>query len=225
MVPDNFQNQGEPSQVQQNGQQGGQSPHPPPPPSEQPPPGQPPYFHPQQDQSMYAPPPPPPKKDSSTIIIVVLVIIVAIVLIGVPVLYVMVIGFGGSTYEAVPVGAWNDCSATSATEGKIIFGHFSGQIEYDEIEIFVYEDGLSAGTISLLTFGNEASATWDNAPDGASADYFDHNLAGGEINSGDYITLTGLEPGTEYSFEVYHLPTDCVVTMVGDSGLFETPLS
>lgn len=157
-------------------------------------------------------------------LIIVIVIIVTIVLAAV--LYVMVIGMGSTSVgEYAPVGAWSGMEATSSTSGKITFSQFSEEIDFEDLQIIVQEDGTNIGHI--LWTGDTSSGTvsmnWIGGPSGASAEYTDYNMAGGNVNPGDFITLNGLESDTTYSFQVFHIPTDSTVTMAGTESFTTEP--
>ena len=173
-------------------------------------------------------PGPPPEDEAGKILgivalIILIVVVVTIVLAAV--LYVMVIDFDGGDYEYTPVGAWSDVSATSPTSAKLTFGTFSNDVAPMDIRIYISENGENIGYLSFITNNNPTPSTmmWVGNPTGASADYFDYNPTGEEINAGDYITFEGLTPDTIYEIEVFYIPTSSTVSMVGASSSFTTP--
>ena len=176
----------------------------------------------------YMPPPPrSPDEDVGKalgIIALIVVIIVIVVVIAAAFFYVMVIGMGSpNDFTSAPVGAWSSMEATSTT-AELTFSTLSPSPSVMDIRIYVQEEGSNAG---YLTFtGEPTSATttlsWVGGPPGASAEYSDYNYAGGQINSGDSITIEGLSPDTTYSVEVFYVPTDSVVPMVGAGPTFTT---
>ena len=151
------------------------------------------------------------------IIMLVIVIIVIIVIVVAAVLYVMVIGFGSSSGYSTPVGAWTNLDATSSTSAELSFGYFSGEVAPEDIRIYITENGTDAGHIQCNgeIVASSTTMMWTSGPSGASAEYRDLNYAGGTINPGDRIILNGLKPDTEYSFEIYHIPTDGTISMAG----------
>ena len=161
------------------------------------------------------------KKDDAVSPVIATILMVAITVVLAAVLYVMVIGFGtGNT--STPAGAWSDVAATSSTTAKLTFGSFTTDVKPIDLRIYVTENAVNSSVISFPS--NQPTAlTWSTPPAGATAVYFDYNQAGELVNSGDYITLTGLQSGAQYSFEVFHVPTDATVSMTGDSGSFTTP--
>ena len=58
------------------------------------------------------------KKDDAVSPVIATILMVAITVVLAAVLYVMVIGFGG-TGGSTPAGSWTECKATSATEGEL----------------------------------------------------------------------------------------------------------
>ena len=131
-----------------------------------------------------------------------------------------------TTTTTTPAGSWNAVGAESTTSGKLTFGMFTEDVSHIDIKIFVQANGTSIGDLTIPPFSGASpwAITWYSGPPGASATYFDYNGAGGLINSGDYITLTGLLPGTTYAFSVYHIPSSEIVSMTGGSGQFQTPV-
>ena len=156
--------------------------------------------------------------------VIATILMVAITVVLAAVLYVMVIGFGGGG-GSTPAGAWNSVAPLNQTAGKMVFGAFTEDVQPLDLKLFVTINNAAAGTITIPSnTGTPAPVlmNWVGGP-GATAKYFDYNPAGGEINSGDYITLDGLVSGSVYSFEVFHVPTDATVTMTGANSQFTTP--
>ena len=156
--------------------------------------------------------------------VIATILMVAITVVLAAVLYVMVIGFGG-TGGSTPAGSWTECHATGQNTGELKFGAFTADVQPLDLRIYVKANGTDIGTLSIPSNDGAApqTMTWNNAPAGYAATYFDYNPAGAEINSGDYISLTGLDPSTNYAFEVFHVPSDATVTMTGDGPSFSTP--
>ena len=122
-----------------------------------------------------------------------------------------------------PVGSWADLEATTQTSGRITFGSFasfSSAIAPSDIMIQIFADGGYIG--SMMVFSDTAPAPQPMSSP-VPATYFDYNPSAGQINSGDYITLNGLQPDTLYSFEVFYLPTGEFITMVGSSQFMTPP--
>ena len=118
------------------------------------------------------------------------------------------------------VGAYDDVSAVSSTEGRIVLGDFSEQVPLMDIRIYISSNGTRAG---YLNWTDHTEIGWINGPDGASVVSHPHAPTDGLINSIDYIILGGLQPGTEYTIEIVHMPSDSVVSMAGAEPEFRTP--
>ena len=131
-----------------------------------------------------------------------------------------------ATYHSVstPVGSWVSIEDTSTTEGKLTFGTFSDSVEPIDIKIFV-SDGSTTYEINFNDALSSQTTDLTVSPSGIQAEYYDYNYAGNQINSGDYITLTGLTSGTTYTIELFHIPSDAVIFMVGADDSFTTPSS
>ncbi len=138
--------------------------------------------------------------------------------------YMVVFGYYASnTYTSTPAGSLANVEALSSTSGKFTFGSFTEDIGPTDIKIFI-SDGTT--TYELNFNGALSSQTTDLivTPSGTlQAEYFDYNYAGNQINSGDYITLTGLTSGTTYTIELFHIPSDAIITLVGATASLTTP--
>ena len=156
--------------------------------------------------------------------VIATILMVAITVVLAAVLYVMVIGFGG-TETTAPAGQWNEAKATSQTEGELEFGTFTTSVPPISLEIIVKANGTAAGKITIPSNDGAAPQTMTWTWTGKTtevAEYYDYSPGGATINSGDYITFTGLLPGTTYSFELFHVPSQSTVQMTGISGSFQT---
>ena len=165
------------------------------------------------------------KEEEGVSPVIATILMVAITVVLAAVLYVMVVGLGGGPPPTPPVGTWIDVGAESSTQGILVFGSFSYDVKPIELKLIVKADGIDAGKITIPsnTGASPQNLTWTDAPAGAYATYYDYSPDGGLINQGDKITLYGLSPGTSYSFEVYHNPTEGICSMTGQSDRFTTP--
>jgi FlaG/FlaF family flagellin (archaellin) len=172
----------------------------------------------------YMPPQMPRKEDEAGkivgIIVLVMVVIVAVTVVLAAVLYVMVIGMSSGPLIVPPAGSWAEVSTQSNTSGRLMYGTFSRSVSPMDVRIYVMMDDMYAGYI--VWSGESEPLNWVDGPTGAQASYFDNNPEGNEINAGDYISLNGLGPGTDYSFDVYYTPTDSLVVMSGAEPSFTT---
>lgn len=118
-----------------------------------------------------------------------------------------------------PVGSITP-SATSNTSGKIVFGTFCPNPKFSDIRILVYINGTASGYLNFSKA--DGSVFWNGGPENVTSTYYDLYVVGGTINSGDYIEFTGLSPSTLYTFLIYHMPCDSLVSLVGNNN-FGTP--
>ena len=182
-------------------------------------------YQPEQGQQYYQQQPPPePEKSNAGLVIAIVAVVIAVVVVLAVVLYVMVIGIGGGS-PSTPAGSWNSLSPESQTTAKAVFGAFTVDVAPLDLRIFVNVNGVSAGSITIPSNTGAAPQTcnWVGRPAGAGCTYFDYNPAGGTVNSGDYLSFTGLQPGTVYTLVVFHIPSESTVSMTGASGQFTTP--
>ena len=150
--------------------------------------------------------------------------IVVAILIGL-LTFIFEIPFGcGCNGTVTPTGAYIDVEGTSSTEGYIIFGAFSENIQPIDLKLIFVANGTHIG---LLSFSNNTGPemNWES-PNSSfppiSGTYVSSNLPDEIINPEDYVLLTGLLPGTKYELEILHIPTDSIVSMTGDSAEFRT---
>ena len=157
--------------------------------------------------------------------VIATILMVAITVVLAAVLYVLVIGLVDGPPDTPPVGTWTSVDAESSTGGVLSFGTFSYEVKTIEIKLIVKANGTEVGEITIPgnTGASLQDATWANAPAGATATYYDYSPENTIINQGDYVTLSGLSPGTSYSFEVYHLPSQGICAMTGENSHFSTP--
>lgn len=165
------------------------------------------------------------KENEAVSPVIATILMVAITVVLAAVLYVLVIGLVDGPPDTPPVGAWTSVDAESSTQGKLAFGTFSYEVKTLEIKLIVKANGTEVGEITIPgnTGASLTDATWTNSPAGATATYYDYSPESNIINQGDYITLSGLSPGTSYSFEVYHIPAQGICAMTGEDSHFNTP--
>jgi flagellin-like protein len=157
--------------------------------------------------------------------VIATILMVAITVVLAAVLYVMVIQLGGGPPDNPPAYSWYSVDATSRTEGKMVFGQFSYEVRPLDIEVRIKANGSEIGSLTIPTNDGAPpqNVSWSGAPNGASAIYYDYRATGGSVNQGDYIELSGLSPGTMYSFEVFHNPTESIATLTSSTDSFTTP--
>ncbi|MCK5396962.1 MAG: type IV pilin [Thermoplasmata archaeon] len=163
----------------------------------------------------------------SAIIATILMVAVTVVLAGV--LYVMIIGIGGGSNENLaPLGSWQDIDAVNTTAAKLVFGSFSSEINPIDLKLYIYEEGTNETTTLIIDVPLEGQN--DNPctirgyrKDVITATYTDYSYSTNNINAGDFIELNGLTSGKHYRIEVYHAPSQSILSMTGDAGTFQLP--
>ena len=163
----------------------------------------------------------------SPIIATILMVAVTIVLAGV--LYVMIIGMGGgSNADLAPLGSWHDVDAVNTTSAKLVFGPFSGEVNPIDLKIILYEedvDEITSVTIQVPLTGqydNPCSISGHNESQ-ITATYNDYSYSTNQVNGGDFIIIEGLTSGKHYTIEVFHFPSQSILSMTGDAGTFQLP--
>ncbi len=166
-------------------------------------------------------------KGVSPIIATILMVAVTIVLAGV--LYVMIIGMGGgSNDDLAPLGSWQDLDAVNETSAKLVFGPFTGDVGPIDLKIFLYEEGVDETTTITIKvpltgqLDNPCSVTGYNDTQ-ITATYTDYSYSTNQINGGDFIVINGLVSGKYYNIEVFHFPSQSIISMTGDKSSFQMP--
>jgi flagellin-like protein len=162
------------------------------------------------------------KNEEAVSPVIATILMVAITVVLAAVLYVMVMNIDPDNNGPPLAGTWQSVGATSSTSGKLVLGAFTQTVTPTTLKLIVRENGTEVGAVSWRSDTDPSQVTWINAPTGASVTYYDYNALGGQINSGDYVELSGLKSGTKYDFELFNLKGDAVVTMSGNAG-FTTP--
>ena len=156
------------------------------------------------------------RKDKSAVSpVIATILMVAITVVLAAVLYVMVMGFGGST-NSTPTGSFTSV-ATGTTTAKVNIGVISPKTTYANCKITLIDNtaatavsvsgAMSARTTTAVTINGFNAGSYTTASTAT-------NLGGdGDINSGDYITLTygavnvGLLAGHSYTMTLLYVPT------------------
>jgi flagellin-like protein len=134
--------------------------------------------------------------------VIATILMVAITVVLAAVLYVMVMGFGGTSSSA-PTGTFT--TATKASDAKSItftFGTMSKETKFTDCKVTVSVNGGTPTTAaSLPATGSVATGTFTVAVTDLGGD--------GKVSSGDYLTLTltagtVLTSGSEYKISLLY---------------------
>jgi flagellin-like protein len=163
-------------------------------------------------------------KEEAVSPVIATILMVAITVVLAAVLYVMVIGMGGTAVVQTPVGNWQDMSPLSNSSAKMIFGNFEPQPQFMDLKIIVEVEG--GGMFNLSWSGStltsaDTNMTCDGA--GITAVYHDQSFGNSQIGGGDYIEIHGLKPFTFYYVKVFHYPSDSICQMAGDTNFQTLP--
>jgi len=161
------------------------------------------------------------KKDEAVSPVIATILMVAITVVLAAVLYVMVIGFGTSG-GSTPAGSWNSVAAQTTTTVKLVFGSSTKTIAPMDVKFLLKNN---AGTV-IATFAFTAApiAAMTNLTSGTwYCNYNDMNYQGNAVSAGDYLLIGGLTTKTSYTLQVYHIPTDAIMSMTGTSAAWTTP--
>jgi len=178
------------------------------------------------ESSGETPMPPPPAINNGSKKVVVAISVVVIIMIVFAIFYVMVIGFsdGGAL---PPAGGWTNVEATDYTTARLTFSRFTTDVEPMDLKFFITPSGglttQSATQVSFSSSPSSQTSTMYVTGGVFTAEYTDYNYQGNMINSGDYITLSGLTSETTYTVSILHIPSDTTVSMTGISGTWTQP--
>ncbi len=136
------------------------------------------------------------KKDAvSPVIATILMVAITVVLAAV--LYVMVMGFGGTTQQT-PTGSFSATSKLSATQQKVQFGVITPDTKVADIKIIVtrgggtwYSAALGTGNVTLTQLGGTAN----------------------KVANGDYIVISPNAVGGSgtYQVQMIYVPTGNII--------------
>jgi len=165
---------------------------------------------------------PPPKKDNKVLWIVVLVIVLVTV---VPVvlsalLYVMVLGFGGTSVQTPT----SSLTKTTVIGGEMFtFAPMSRDTQWGDVNLLL-SDGYSTAAWSPQTtdLTDMTSASWSENTVMANLGTLKVNITivdlmgNGMINQGDHFTLTlgpgqVFSPASTYTITIMHVPSSAVI--------------
>ncbi len=147
-----------------------------------------------------------------TFLIVIIAVIVVIALI-----------FAGASYfhnEPAGTGSMASMTATSNTTTKLTFGTFAPAPVYTEYKII-----LTPTTGTAIEYWFDDSPTNADTPMEATSGTAVHGILayhGNHLFSGEYMEVTGLEPGMAYTISVYYKPTDSFYSLTGET-TFQMP--
>jgi archaeal type IV pilus assembly protein PilA len=129
------------------------------------------------------------RKDSEAVSpVIATILMVAITVVLAAVLYVMVMGFGG-TGAQTPTGAFTSVTKNSATVYKVALGTVSPDTKFMDCKLRIDPVSTSAALVTTYTIVSVASVTPAAAATNAGIVITD--LGGdGKISVGDYITIT-----------------------------------
>jgi flagellin-like protein len=156
--------------------------------------------------------------------VIATILMVAITVVLAAVLYVMVIGLGGSGgTEITPGGSWTAMDPQNNNTVKLIFGSFTSTVAPMDLVLYLR---CSNDTTTLSFSGAPTTGTENMVVSGynsttITATYTDNAWSSNSVNGGDYITVTGLDPGKSYSVEVFHYPSESIVAMAGNLDHFQ----
>ncbi len=150
--------------------------------------------------------------------VIATILMVAITVVLAAVLYVMVIGFGGGGATAPP-GTMTALTPTSQWNATLTFGSFEPAPEPMEIRIILSSTALEI----TYSFSSQPTASpFIMTASTGGAEYTDYNVAGNQINSGDFLKVTGLTPNTQYTIKVFHIQSNDMCALTGTTS-FATP--
>lgn len=170
------------------------------------------------------------KKEDAVSPVIATILMVAITVVLAAVLYVMVIGFGG-TSDTAPSGSFSslkqttlDTTVTPNTwSATLTFSRFNPSPPLLDLRIILTNnsDATDVVTMTMVSAPNAQTSTM-TVSGATGATYTDLAFAGNEVNSGDYIIVSGLHRQTTYTVSVFHIPSSETCTLAGGTTSFST---
>ena len=156
--------------------------------------------------------------------VIATILMVAITVVLAAVLYVMVINVGsGGGLTTAPVGGWSSTDVLTNSSAKITFGDFHPEVTGLDIKVMVQDENENMFNLTWSSIVDSDNYTLKSDNEDFDAFYHDFNYEGGQIGNGDYITLYGLKPFTNYNLRVFHFSSDSVLQMAGDTSFQTVP--
>jgi flagellin-like protein len=155
------------------------------------------------------------EEDSGVSPVIATILMVAITVVLAAVLYVMVVGITPPE-DVAPAGSLT-FDVEDTTSARINFGTFSPTPAPMDIKVIVTNTSDAADVVELsFAVAPNAATVEMTASNGATATYTDMNYIGNAINSGDFISVSGLHAKTTYEVKLFHYGTQSVCTLIGD---------
>ena len=168
------------------------------------------------------------KKEDAVSPVIATILMVAITVVLAAVLYVMVIGFGG-TSDTAPSGSFQSLKTTSLDastntwNATITFSRFNPAPPMMDLRITLTNNSDAADVVTMTMVSAPTTTTQIMTVTGATyAAYVDPAFAGNEVNSGDSIVVRGLHRGTTYTISVFHIPSSEACTLAGGTTTLTT---
>jgi flagellin-like protein len=141
--------------------------------------------------------------------VIATILMVAITVVLAAVLYIMVIGLAPSG-TSVPTGVWGTKTPVSSSEYQISFGKVSGDPKQMDIGIILIRNLTTEGKYAFVVNG-DGDLSFQTGTDIADINFndLDNNP---KVNTGDYLTLTNLLPGSDYEIKMMWSPTGDEIT-------------
>ena len=149
------------------------------------------------------------RKDSEAVSpVIATILMVAITVVLAAVLYVMVMGFGG-TGQQTPTGSFTQAVKSDSTHEKVQFGVLTPDATRSDVKILVTRNGVDWAAGLLPATGASALLTTPTGW-GANVTYVDL-INDNKIGSGDYLSITvgasGVSTSGNYVVTMVFVPT------------------
>jgi FlaG/FlaF family flagellin (archaellin) len=153
----------------------------------------------------------------ATAVIIVITVILALIL------------YPSSYIKEEPnVGVWIKIEFLDPNTSKCVLGQFLYEVHPEDVVLVVSVNGSTAGNLTWpyrLIQNSTTHLVWNGSGVLNDVSYFDYNYLGNAFNSGDYVVISGLEPGKIYSIKMWHMPSESFITSSGGVSRFTVPLT
>ena len=139
------------------------------------------------------------KKEEGVSPVIATILMVAITVVLAATVWLMVSGYMGGGGGTTVTGSFASKEKIGSDEWKLTFAQFQPDTNISTLKV-ILNDGSQDYTLTF-SFTSPYVATASGAPTGVTVTY--HDLAGnGAINSGDYLDIKGVTPGTTYTVTI-----------------------
>jgi len=141
------------------------------------------------------------KKEEGVSPVIATILMVAITVVLAATVWLMVSGYMGGGGGTQITGSFASKEMYNSTAWKLTFSQFQPDTNISTLKVIIHNSSADKDVTVQWTWESSYKATFTNEDPVVSVEY--HDLAGnGVINTGDYLLLSKLKPGTTYTVTI-----------------------